>query len=233
MRNTNLFDSKFVFVFTVQLRTLWLSMTAGVMIVNVDMGDTTIKTVKFQILGNIIYCLNMFYANRCKQILSYLEWNIIKNKLVIGIPVRYRLGITYGAGVISPDWELSQSNCPTFLLKIYYLHIIIGNRLQKLEISVFCQHFGTMINYNNVLINSLLLSGILRKHKWEKAMPIDTGSFTYRRNARLSAFLTMDQLTDVFVETVRYSISDYIILTIFVTINYTRINFMHLVNVQE
>ncbi|KAL4226532.1 Tissue alpha-L-fucosidase [Mactra antiquata] len=44
--------------------------------------------------------------------------------------------------------------------------------------------------------------GHLFKHKWENAMTIDKYSWGYRRNARLSDYLTMNQLIETFVKTV-------------------------------
>ncbi|XP_041348085.1 alpha-L-fucosidase-like [Gigantopelta aegis] len=44
--------------------------------------------------------------------------------------------------------------------------------------------------------------GTLQKHKFENAMTIDHYSWGYRRNARLSDFLTMEELISTFVETV-------------------------------
>ncbi|XP_052781581.1 alpha-L-fucosidase-like [Mya arenaria] len=44
--------------------------------------------------------------------------------------------------------------------------------------------------------------GHLINHKWENAMTLDKYSWGYRRNARLSDYLTMDQLIETFVKTV-------------------------------
>lgn len=46
-------------------------------------------------------------------------------------------------------------------------------------------------------------TGKLQKKKWENAMTIDKQSWGYRRNTRLSEFLTTDELVATLVETVR------------------------------
>ena len=51
-----------------------------------------------------------------------------------------------------------------------------------------------------------LIVGKLQKRKWENAMTIDRQSWGYRRNTNLSQFLSMDELIDTMVETVRYSL---------------------------
>ncbi|XP_005102742.1 alpha-L-fucosidase [Aplysia californica] len=44
--------------------------------------------------------------------------------------------------------------------------------------------------------------GFLQKHKWENAMTIDRKSWGFRRTARLSDYLTMEEILQTFVETV-------------------------------
>ena len=46
-------------------------------------------------------------------------------------------------------------------------------------------------------------TGKLQKKKWENAMTIDKQSWGYRKNTRLSEFLTTDELVATLVETVR------------------------------
>ena len=45
--------------------------------------------------------------------------------------------------------------------------------------------------------------GSLQNHKWENCMTVDRGAWTYRRDANLADFLTMDDLTKVLAETIR------------------------------
>ncbi|CAL8070941.1 unnamed protein product, partial [Orchesella dallaii] len=44
--------------------------------------------------------------------------------------------------------------------------------------------------------------GVLIPHKWENAMTVDKNAWTYRRNARLSDFLTPEELISTIVQTV-------------------------------
>ena len=50
----------------------------------------------------------------------------------------------------------------------------------------------------------LLNAGVLQKRKWENAMTIDGEAWTYRRDAKLSDFLSPEKLVATLVETVRY-----------------------------
>lgn len=45
--------------------------------------------------------------------------------------------------------------------------------------------------------------GVLQKHKWENAMTLDSGSWGYRRNVDLSAFLTRAELIQTMAQTIR------------------------------
>jgi alpha-L-fucosidase len=51
------------------------------------------------------------------------------------------------------------------------------------------------------------LTGKKQNHKFENAMTIDKYSWGYRRDARLQDYLTMEELIDTFVVTVRYNVN--------------------------
>lgn len=44
--------------------------------------------------------------------------------------------------------------------------------------------------------------GVLQEHKWENAMTLDKGSWGYRRNARLSDYMTTKELLKTLMETI-------------------------------
>lgn len=46
------------------------------------------------------------------------------------------------------------------------------------------------------------LTGMLLKHKWENAMTLDKQSWGYRRNAKLSDYMSISELIKTVVETV-------------------------------
>ena len=61
----------------------------------------------------------------------------------------------------------------------------------------------------NSLISVCVFSGKVVNHKWENCMTIDKGSWGYRRNVQLDSYLTMDDLTQIMAETVRYDTQLY------------------------
>ncbi|KAK6176150.1 hypothetical protein SNE40_014489 [Patella caerulea] len=62
----------------------------------------------------------------------------------------------------------------------------------------WCHHGGVMTCHDRFLPDQL------QKKKWENAMTIDKGSFGFRRNAKLSSFLSSQDLINTFVQTVSF-----------------------------
>ncbi|XP_053377084.1 alpha-L-fucosidase-like isoform X2 [Mercenaria mercenaria] len=116
------------------------------------------------------------------------EWYEIVNK--------YKPDIVWSDG----DWEATDEywQAKKFIAWLYNDSpvkdkVVINDRWGY---GIGCQHGGFYTcgdRYN---------PGHLVTHKWENAMTIDKYSWGYRRNARLSDYLSMDQLIETFVKTV-------------------------------
>lgn len=46
------------------------------------------------------------------------------------------------------------------------------------------------------------ITGIVQNHKWENAMTIDKESWGYRRNAKLTDYLTTHELIEILIQTI-------------------------------
>lgn len=70
----------------------------------------------------------------------------------------------------------------------------------------FADRYNPGNNKTQLIANSSYnyssITGVLLKHKWENAMTIDKQSWGYRRNAKLSDYLTTNELVETLVETV-------------------------------
>ena len=51
---------------------------------------------------------------------------------------------------------------------------------------------------------TLHILGQLQVHKWENAFTVDREAWTYRRNVNLNDFLSIEEILDELVSTVRY-----------------------------
>ena len=54
------------------------------------------------------------------------------------------------------------------------------------------------------------LPGKLQNHKWENAMTIDKYSWGFRREATLDEYLSIEEILEEFVTTVRYNYVDLV-----------------------
>ncbi|XP_069692539.1 alpha-L-fucosidase-like [Periplaneta americana] len=71
--------------------------------------------------------------------------------------------------------------------------VVINDRWGKGTVGVHGGYYTYADRYN---------PGMLLAHKWENCMTIDKRSWGYRRNAKLSEFLTMDELLQTLAETI-------------------------------
>ncbi|KAI0209806.1 Alpha-L-fucosidase [Lamellibrachia satsuma] len=118
------------------------------------------------------------------------------------LPELYEIVTAYKPEVIwsDGDWEAPDTywNSTSFLAWLYndspVKDIVVTN--DRWGSGTPCHHGGYYTCHDKYN------PGTLQKHKWENCMTIDSGSWGYRRNAPLSAYLTMDQLTQVLAETI-------------------------------
>ncbi|KAK2170679.1 hypothetical protein LSH36_1g12005 [Paralvinella palmiformis] len=116
------------------------------------------------------------------------------------IPELYELVTTYKPDVVWSDgahtnWTYWKS--PEFLAWLYNDSpvkdtVVTNDRWGD----VMCKHgdFWTCHDRYN--------PGHLLPHKWENCMPIDTGSWGFRRNTDLSSYLTIEEIITILVETI-------------------------------
>ncbi|BFZ10835.1 hypothetical protein BsWGS_13875 [Bradybaena similaris] len=118
------------------------------------------------------------------------------------LPELYELVNTYKPEVVwsDGDWEAPDTywKSKEFLAWLYTDSpvkdtVVVNDRW---GINISCHHGGVYTcgdRYN---------PGVLQKHKWVNAMTIDKYSWGFRRNARLSDYLTIEELLQTFIITV-------------------------------
>ncbi|CAG5122112.1 unnamed protein product, partial [Candidula unifasciata] len=118
------------------------------------------------------------------------------------LPELYELVNTYTPDIVfsDGDWEAPDTywKSKEFLAWLYtdspVKDTVVANDRWGTNIS--CHHGGVYTcgdRYN---------PGVLQKHKWVNAMTIDKHSWGFRRNARLSDYLTIEELLQTFIITV-------------------------------
>jgi len=152
--------------------------------------------LKFGLYHSMFEWFNPLYLQDKKA--NFTTQEFVKSKT---IPELYELVNTYKPEVVWSDgcegpaeyWESRE-----FLAWLYtnssVKDTVVTN--DRWSTDSLCRHgdfFTCTDRYN---------PGTLQKHKWENAMTIDKYSWGFRRNARLSDFLTMEEILQTLVETV-------------------------------
>lgn len=109
---------------------------------------------------------------------------------------RYEPDIVWSDG----EWEAPDTywNSTAFLAWLYNdspvrSYVVVNDRWGK---GVRCKH-GDFFNCDDQFN-----PGVLQPHKWENCLPIDQGSWGYRRDANLSDYRTIGQLLDILASTI-------------------------------
>ncbi|XP_071081997.1 alpha-L-fucosidase-like [Haliotis cracherodii] len=130
---------------------------------------------------------------------NFTTQDFVKDKTM---PELYELINTYQPDVIwsDGDWEAPDVywNSTQFLAWLYNESpvkdtVVTNDRWGK---GIACHHGGFLTcsdRYN---------PGVLQKRKFENAMTVDKYSWGYRRNARITDFLSMEELLGTFIQTV-------------------------------
>jgi len=118
------------------------------------------------------------------------------------LPELYEIVNKYQPDVVwsDGDWEAPDTywKSKEFLAWLYtnssVKDSVVAN--DRFGSNVMCHHSGIYTcgdRYN---------PGVLQKHKWENAMTIDKLSWGYRRNAKLSDYLSIEDLLQTFIKTI-------------------------------
>ncbi|KAK8788168.1 hypothetical protein V5799_022055 [Amblyomma americanum] len=115
---------------------------------------------------------------------------------LVEIVERYRPDIVWSDG----EWEAPETywNSTSFLAWLYNDSpvrdtVVVNDRWGK---GVRCKH-GDFFNCDDQFN-----PGVLQTHKWENCLPVDKGSWGYRRDASLSDYRTVGELLDILASTV-------------------------------
>lgn len=115
---------------------------------------------------------------------------------LVEIVKRYEPDIVWSDG----EWEAPDTywNSTSFLAWLYNdspvrSTVVVNDRWGK---GVRCKH-GDFFNCDDQFN-----PGVLQPHKWENCLPVDKGSWGYRRNADLSDYRTIGELLDILASTI-------------------------------
>lgn len=115
---------------------------------------------------------------------------------LVEIVKRYEPDIVWSDG----EWEAPDTywNSTSFLAWLYNdspvrSTVVVNDRWGK---GVRCKH-GDFFNCDDQFN-----PGVLQPHKWENCLPVDKGSWGYRRNADLSDYRSIGELLDILASTV-------------------------------
>jgi alpha-L-fucosidase len=153
--------------------------------------------LKFGLYHSLLEWFNPLYLQDKEN--NYTTQTFAKQK---AIPELYELVQNYHPQVIwsDGDWESTDEywTSKEFLAWLYNDSpvkdtVVVNDRWGKGDVGKHGDYYTYSDRYN---------PGVLQPHKWENCMTIDKHSWGFRRNAKLSDYLTVKELVQTLAETV-------------------------------
>lgn len=153
--------------------------------------------IHFGVYHSLFEWFNPIYLNDKAN--NYTTQDFVREK---ALPELYELVNKYKPDIVwsDGDWETTDVywNATQFLAWLYNESpvkdtVAVNDRWGS---NIRCKH-GGFLNCNDKYN-----PGVLQKRKWENAMTLDKYSWGYRRNARLTDYLTMNDLLDTLAKTI-------------------------------